>query len=232
MSSISVYIVVEGQTEQTFVRDILAPQMANHGIYLHPSLIGKPGHKGGCVRFDRAKNDIGNFLKQRPDIYVSTMLDYSGIDSEWPGKADVIQRIQDGGCVTAIQKAEIIEAATLEEIIEAFANCTAGSRFVPYIEMHEFEALLFSDADILADMIEIDISKIQQTIYMYNNPEEINDDPAQAPSKRLEVLRNGYRKVADGKSIAEAIGIQAIRNQCPHFNTWLTKLEQLKEECN
>lgn len=63
MNSVNIYIVVEGQTEQTFVRDVLAPQIAYKGIYLHPALIGKPGHKGGDIRFDRAKIDICNFLK-------------------------------------------------------------------------------------------------------------------------------------------------------------------------
>lgn len=85
MSSIEIYIIVEGQTEQTFVRDVLAPQMKHKEIYLLPSLIGKPGQKGGNIRFDRAKTDIGNFLKQRTGTYVSTMFDYFRIDSRWPG---------------------------------------------------------------------------------------------------------------------------------------------------
>jgi hypothetical protein len=72
MNSIEIYIIVEGQTEQTFVRDVLAPQMANKGIYLYPALIGKPGHKGGNIRFDRVKQDIGHFLKQRNDTYMGT----------------------------------------------------------------------------------------------------------------------------------------------------------------
>ena len=74
MSSIEVVIIVEGQTEQTFVKYVLAPEMASKNIFLHPALIGKPGQKGGGIRFDRAKNDIGVFLKQRPNIYVYTHL--------------------------------------------------------------------------------------------------------------------------------------------------------------
>ena len=75
MNNIEVYIIVEGQTEQTFVRDILAPEMLHKGVFLYPILIGVPGHRGGGVRFDRAKNDIGNFLKQRIDTYCSTVFD-------------------------------------------------------------------------------------------------------------------------------------------------------------
>jgi hypothetical protein len=227
MSSVEICIVVEGQTEQTFVRDVLAPQMAHKGVYLHPALIGKPGHKGGAIHFDRAKNDIGNFLKQRKETYVSTMFDYFRIDSMWPGIAEIRRQIRNGAFLTASQKAEILEAATINEIINLFAGYNAESRFIPYISMHEFEALLFSDANILAEEIEIDVLKILEILEGFNNPEEINDDPAQAPAKRLEALKNGYRKVANGKTISEAIGIQTIRRQCAHFNHWLTKLEHL-----
>ena len=227
MSSVEIFIVVEGPTEQTFVRDVLAPQMAHKGIFLYPALIGKPGHKGGDIRFDKAKIDIGNFLKQRDDTYISTMFDYFRIDSEWPGRAEVQQQLQSGTTLTASQKAEILEAATRHEIVKAFPDCDAENRFVPYIEMHEFEALLFSDADILAEKTEIEVSLLRNIIEAYANPEEINDDPAKAPGKRLESLKKGYRKVAMGKTISEAIGIQVIRKQCPHFNNWLAKLELL-----
>jgi hypothetical protein len=229
MNSVHINIVVEGQTEQTFVRDVLAPQMAPNKIYLYPALIGKPGHKGGDIRFDKAKDDIGNFLRQRNDTYITTMFDYFRIDSEWPGKEEVLRQVKNGTALTASQKAEMLEAATRSEIVRAFPGCDSGSRFVPYIEMHEFEALLFSDADILAEKTEIDVSSIRKIMKKYDNPEEINDDPANAPGKRLESLNNGYRKVAMGKTISEAIGIAAIRRQCPHFNDWLTKLEQLKK---
>ena len=228
MSSIEIYIVVEGQTEQTFVRDVLAPQMAHRRIYLHPALIGKPGHKGGDVCFEKAKNDIGNFLKQRNETYVTTMFDYFRIDSKWPGRDKVHRRIRNGGSLTAIKKAEILEAATSDEIIKVFADYNPENRFIPYIEMHEFEALLFSDADILAEKTEIDVSQIREILQEYNSPEEINDDPVKSPAKRLEALKTGYRKVAYGKTISEAIGIQTIRRQCAHFNNWLTKLEHLQ----
>ena len=227
MSSVDVYIVVEGPAEQTFVRDVLAPHMAQKRIYMHPVLIGKPGHKGGDVRFVRAKSDIGNFLKQRSDTFISTMFDYFRIDSSWPGKEKALQQISSGSTLTASHKAEILEAATHNEIKRSFPGHNSENRFIPYIEMHEFEALLFSDAYILAEMTEIDVSQLLKIIEGFDNPEEINDDPAKAPSKRLCALTRGYRKVAMGKTVSEAIGIQAIRSKCPHFDHWLTKLEEL-----
>ncbi len=230
MNSVEIYVVVEGPTEQTFVRDVLAPHLAPGKIYLHPALIGKPGHKGGDIRFERAKNDIGKFLRQRNDTYITTMFDYFRIDSDWPGKADAMRQVKNGTTLTASQKAEILETATRNEIVRTHPGCGSESRFVSYIEMHEFEALLFSDADILADKTQIDAAVLRRIIDEYDSPEEINDDPAKAPCKRLESLKDGYRKVVMGKTISEAIGIEAIRRKCPHFNDWLTKLEQLKKQ--
>ncbi|MCP4690520.1 MAG: DUF4276 family protein [Desulfobacterales bacterium] len=227
MNNINVYIVVEGPTEQTFVRDVLAPGMAPKGIYLNAQIIGQPGHKGGDIRFARAVKDIGKYLKQRKDIIISTMFDYFRIDPRWPGIEEVRRQIESGAALTALRKAEILETATLKEIVGAFSGQGAKKRFIPYIAMHEFEALLFSDADILAEKTGINVSRIREIIEMHSNPEEINEDPAKAPGKQLVTLKNGYRKVAMGKIVSEATGIQAIRRQCPHFNNWLTKLERL-----
>jgi hypothetical protein len=227
MNNVEIYIVVEGQTEQTFVRHILAPDMAGKGFFLHAALIGKPGHKGGNIIFDRATIDIGNFLKERSDIYVSTMFDYFRIDDNWPGRDFVIQQIKSGATLSAAEKANALENATLTRIKKLFPNCNAEGRFVPYIEMHEFEALLFSNPDILAQKLEIEVDKVNNILAEYNGPEEINDDPLKAPSKRLEALNSTYRKVAMGKIIADSIGIKKMRNQCPHFNDWLTRLEKL-----
>jgi len=228
MSSVEIYIVVEGQTEQTFVRDVLASEMATKGIYCHSVLIGKTGHKGGDLSFDRALLDITKFLKQRSDIYISTMFDYFRINKNWPGIIELKQKIEKGTCFCASEKARFLEDATLAEITKLFPDCNPENRVIPYIEMHEFESLLFSDAGILAKQLNINIDKINELLAEYNGPEEINDDPVKAPSKRLETLKRGYRKVAMGKIISERIGIAAIRKKCPHFNDWLERLENLR----
>jgi hypothetical protein len=89
MNNVEVYVIVEGQTEQTFIREVLAPYLSYKSIYLHPALIGKPGHKGGDIRFERAMSDIGSLLKQRFNIYVSTMFDYFRIEPGWPGQKSI-----------------------------------------------------------------------------------------------------------------------------------------------
>lgn len=221
MNDTKVYIVCEGPTEQTFIRYVLAPEMYLKGIFLYPILIGKPGHKGGGIRFDRAKGDIEKFLKQRPNTYVSTMFDYFQLESNWPGNEKT------PGKLTAIRKAEKIEAATLTEIEKLIPEHNIRKRFIPYIEMHEFEALLFSDASKLAEKMGVRLSHIEQILTECGEPEEIDDGADTAPSKRLFKLCKGYRKVVMGKTISEAIGIQTIRQKCPHFDNWITKIEQL-----
>jgi hypothetical protein len=227
MNSVEIYILTEGQTEQTFVRDVLAPYMAYKNIYIYPVLIGKPGHKGGDIRFERAEKDICRLLKQRKGTYISTMFDYFRIDTKWPGKEKVQKKVTSGINLIASDKAKILEKEAYAQIANSFPNYCPENRFVPYISMHEFEALLFSDIDILADKTGMDILGVKEIIGDYNNPEEIDDDPQKAPSKRLESLNPGYRKVAMGKIISENIGIQTIREKCPHFNEWLTKFEAL-----
>jgi len=221
-----VYVVVEGQTEQTFIRELLAPLLSYKGIYLHPALIGKPGHKGGDIRFERAITDIGNLLKQRFNIYVSTMFDYFRIERDWPGRKSIKNND------SAFEKARKMEHETLSVILKEYPDQNVEKRFIPYISMHEFEALLFSDTNILAQIINTDPINIENILKECGEPEEINDNELTAPSKRLQSLcYRKYRKVAMGKIIANSIGINTIRKRCPHFNEWLSKLESLKNYC-
>ncbi len=222
-----VFIIVEGQAEQTFIREVLAPEMAVKGIFLQAALIGKPGHKGGNIRFERAIMDIGGFLKQRSNTYISTMFDYFRIEPSWPGMGELLQIINGGEKLTAEEKGEKIEEATFTRIKELFPDHNVDERFIPYIEMHEFEALLFSDTTVLANKISVEQSRIDRILTECGEPEEIDDGPDTTPSKRLISLCNGYRKVAMGKTISEEIGIPIIRDKCKHFDSWINRLEQL-----
>ncbi|MCK4608493.1 MAG: DUF4276 family protein [Gammaproteobacteria bacterium] len=227
MSNIDIYVIAEGKTEKIFIRDILAHEFGAKGIALHAPRIGAARHKGGNVTFERMRRNIGSFFKQRSDTYVSTMVDFTRIDTSWPGYESVCQHLKDNPNLSASKKAEILEAETKKKIITWFPEYDVESRFVPYIEMHEFEALLFSDAEILAEKTGIDSKYIQEIVAEYPNPEEINGTPEKAPGRRLRSLNAGYRKVAMGKAVAETIGVQTIRAKCPHFNDWLVQLEEL-----
>jgi hypothetical protein len=227
MSNITVILVVEGQSEQTFIREVLAPYLSARNIFVQPALIGKPGHKGGDVRFERAFDDIQRFLKQRNDTYISTMFDFFRIDKKWPGLEVIKNKIKSGAKLTTEEKAIIIEEATFNAVIKAIPKTVKKNRFIPYFEMHEFEAMLFSDTDAIAEKTGINKTDLEKITKQYNCPEDINDDPKKAPSKRLEKLKNDYLKVTMGKIISETIGIKKIRKKCPHFDLWLKKLENL-----
>lgn len=169
---IDVVVLVEGQTELTFVKYVLAPVMQPKNIYMRAVLIGGIG---GDVRFTRAKKEIGILLKQRNVKYITTMFDYYGIDSDWPGKDEVIQAISTGVKITAHEKGVRMENATLEIIKTCFSECRPDIRFIPYIQMHEFEALLFSDASKLAGEIGVNPSIIEAILEKCGGAEEVND---------------------------------------------------------
>jgi len=221
-SQIAITVIVEGQTELRFVKDILAPYLGAKGIFMTPIMISKPGQKGGDVRFARAINDIGKHLKQRNDTFVSLLIDYYGIGRDWPGLNDVIQGSTPAVIAGAICKAT--KAAVDKELSEYHSTV----RFVPNIIVHEFEALLFSDAATLAQNLQVHHQQVLTILEKCGEPESIDNSPHSAPSKRLAQLCGRYKKTSMGITIAKAIGIDKMRDRCPVFNGWLIAVEALK----
>lgn len=219
MSS-EVYLVVEGATEQLFVERILAPYCAVHGVYLHPTQVPKKGAKGGDVRFARVKTCVGNFLKQRSDTRVGTFFDYYGL-KDWPS-LDEVRAVQ--GLSTAEIARRLNDSATAE-LAHEFPELNVANRFVPFMAVHEFEALLFSDASLLASSLEIDTSVVNETLQKYGSPEAINTRPDKIPSRQIEKWLGGrYIKTVHGIAVADKIGIDKMRFACPNFNDWLNRL--------
>jgi hypothetical protein len=217
--------IVEGPTEQIFIRDIVTPHLAARNIFLTPIILSKPGQKGGDVKFARAKNDIERHLKQRPDTYLTLFVDYYGIKKGWPGR-DLSD--DERNALSTAQKANRVNDATLQEVCRLFNDYRPDSRFIPFIAMYEFEALLFSDPQILADKLQVRKDAIDGILRECREPENINDSPTSAPSKRLEGLSDRFKKTTTGITIAKEIGLLRIRDKCPIFNEWLTKLENPK----
>ncbi|MCZ0943584.1 MAG: DUF4276 family protein [Gammaproteobacteria bacterium] len=222
---VAVTVIVEGDTEQIFVREILAPYLGAKGVFMTPIILSKPGQKGGDVRFARAKNDISRHLKQRKDAYVSLLVDYYGIGADWPGLKAVKPQASPGEIAAAVCKAT-------QQAIEAYVNNDSlSARFVPHISVYEFEALLFSESAILAGAIQVDPQRVEAIIEECGEPEAINNSGKTAPSKRIEELHSKFKKTSDGIAIARAIGIERMRAKCPVFNCWLDRLESLVEGC-
>ena len=59
----------------------------------------------------------------------------------------------------------------------------------------------------------------------FPTPEDINDHPDTAPSKRVLRIYPKYRKVLDGTLAAKAVGVDRMRQECPHFRDWVAQLE-------
>ncbi len=219
---VEIVALVEGKTEQIFIQDIVSPYLAGKSIYITPIIISKPGQKGGDVKFSRVKNDIELHLKQRPDTFLTLFVDYYGIKSDWPGlKAAKKQSMPSG-------KAEKINRATKNRVNKLFGDYGSDRRFIPYVAMHEFEALLFSGPQELADQLRVPLSDIDKILKECGEPEKIDDSPHSAPSKRLENLSSRFKKTSTGIAIAKEISLDKMREHCPIFNTWLTEIECVK----
>ncbi|MBV1959356.1 MAG: DUF4276 family protein [Pseudomonadales bacterium] len=223
-SCIDVVAIVEGKTEQIFVESILAPYLAKKMIFMVATQVTKPGQKGGDVRFSRVTKDIGSHLKQRPDTYVTTFVDYYGT-KEWPGIDSVVPNLEPD------QIAKYVNEATQEQVNTLFAEQQAERRFIPYMAIHEFEALLFSDGELLAAGLGIDEAEISAVLAQYSEPEAINNSAQTAPSKRLDgwSKTKKFPKTSLGIAIAGRIGIPQMRESCSVFNAWIGSFEAIVE---
>ncbi len=214
-----ILISVEGQTEEQFISRLLQSLFPVDQCCLVPVIL-KPrressGHsyKGGIVSYARIKNEIKKLLNDTSALAVSTMYDYYGLPRDFPGK-DALHTDW-----SASQKVSHLQYA--------FAQDIDDPRFVPYLSLHEFEALLFSD---VAKMIDYFKSKgVQDTSSLQRlaqrSPEDINlDNP---PSHRLKSVWAEYREVSHGIPLAEQIGVDTMMQKCPHFRSWVDTLKQL-----
>lgn len=214
----NVIAIVEGRTEQNFIEAVLAPYLGDKGIFIRATQVSKPGQKGGDVKFRRVLKDIERHLKQQSNTYVTTMVDYYGI-KEWPGLQDA-RKNSDPQRIS-----QILTSKAKNEVLGHFPKQQPERRFIPYIAIHEFEALLFSDSEILAEELDVSLSETKAICNDFQNPEFINNSRETAPSKRLIALNNRYSKTTFSLNIALRIGVETMRNQCPLFDEWLSNLE-------
>lgn len=216
-----VHVICEGQSEEMFVNEVLASHFASRQIYLEPSLIGKPGHKGGNVSVARLLTDM-RARSGDTASYCTTFFDFYGLPSGFPGKQDAL------ALVSVDAKARRVCDALAVEVEKALGRA-ARERLLPYVQMHEFEALLFSaPATFAAGLGRKDLTDSFTRIReRYETPEGINDNPETAPSKRILSLHAGYDKIWNGSLAAIDIGLDVLRAECPLFDGWLSSLERL-----
>ena len=210
-------VLVEGKTERDFVDRILAPHLQRIGYSsVYPSLIAAVG--AGICDWGRAKTNIVRQL--RANARVTTMVDYYGLPQDWPGRAE-------SGAQPSHLKADFVESAILEDM----RGEDAAENLIPYVMLHEFEVILFSDCEKFAAAIGYPqlTSAFQEIRDQFPTPEDIDDSREGAPSKRIEALLapDVYRKPPVGLRGTMAIGLDAIRAECPHFAKWMDSLDAI-----
>ena len=209
---IRVCIICEGPTEVEFVNRCLEPYLRPSGVSVYGTVLSARSgrHRGGRVTVDRLAHKIS--LHYGEADRVSTLVDFYGFQDR-------------AGRTRAQLEADIAAAARA---------ITTGydPRYVrPYVQMHEFEGLLFTnpaDFEWAEDGWSEDVkAALMAVAQAFPNPEDINDSPETAPSKRiLRIFPDGtYSKPEHGPLIAEATGIAAIRAKCPAFNEWVERLQ-------
>jgi hypothetical protein len=212
-----VYLLVEGQTEEAFVNELLRPSYAQRGLYLTPIIVSTShGYKGGLVSYAKVRPQIARLCQQDPGAYVTTMFDLYALPQDFPGKSSSAFPAMASGD----NKASFLETELEKDI--------KRENFIPNLLVHEFEALLFVQIETFAQWTDND--RVLNTLRAARGtapPEDINDGAQTAPSKRILAAMPSYQKTVHGPLIACDIGLAALRDACPHFSAWLGKLEEL-----
>ncbi len=196
-------IVVEGPTETEFVDKVLAPYLLERGVYPFPNSLN------GHVSVSRLAARMSGLLHSSDQV--TSLVDFYGF-----------------------QRSNAATPGELEVSIDTEINkTTTGSwsqRAFSYVQQYEFEGLLFSDVTafaVLPGLTDSTVSALAAIRSQYETPEDINDSPDTAPGKRIAQVIRRYDKGNYGYLVAEEIGLGVIREQCPRFNDWLTRLEIL-----
>ncbi len=212
-----VHLIVEGQTEEAFVKTLLAPYLGGFGVYVDARSVetGRKGairFRGGMTNYAKVKKDIRTWMLEDLNATVSTMFDLYGLPNDFPG-------FEESKSLQARDRVKFLQDKLHEDI--------GDGRLIPYIQLHEFEALLFSNPDVIDGLVPgSNLRALNQVLAEFqNDPELINNHPATAPSKRIIKYYPRYDKVAYGARVIEKIGIELVMDRCTHFRSWIESLK-------
>ena len=210
------YIICEGETEEAFAKEVLKHHFALKDIHIKPINLGGLGNQ-----YPKLVKAITAAIDGSKDAYVTTMTDLCDTGDTFPDFAE------SGSCKGA-QRAEFMESTLSDSIKKLRPN----ARFIPYYQCYEFEALLFADTNILFEKLKpkgLKLASIEKIVKACGSPEEINSGSTTSPSERIVSLlgNNRYSKNIDGLIVAKAIALEKMRKECPHFDSWISKLEKI-----
>ncbi len=212
-------LLVEGQSEETFVRDVLGPHLGARGVDARCIIAAtkrvKSGGKfrGGVVSTQQVHRELAELLRDS-SAHVSTIFDYYALPADFPGMAS-----RPTGA--ARKRVEFVEAE--------WSKAVQRAKFIPHIVLHEFEAWLYAAPVSCAQLFRPPkvAQELERIARQAGGPEQVDDGRDTAPSKRLLRLWPDYQKDLDGPRILGAMGLEVVRDACPHFDAWLRRLEQL-----
>ena len=230
MTRVRVNVLTEGQTEMRFVKEVLSIFFVDR-ICIDACCVltsrdrrTNREYRGGMTTYKKAKNDILRWLKADKSAYVTTMFDFFRLPTDFPGYEKAMQLSNHSEGVA------FLETELEEDILREFPDMFPR-RFIPYIQLHEFEALLFTDIRALKkDYLDEDDVAALETLYEETKdipPEDINDGPETAPAKRLS-RAIAYRKGDIPVAWAGEVSVPMIQDRCPHFSSWIDKLSGLR----
>lgn len=211
----NIFIVVEGYSELEFVNNLLAPYLIQSGADIvkpYPVATNAALGKKGGGKYKHLREELLRSVKYSPEKIVSTFFDYYAFPADAPDYAACKQG------TSVDERILCLEQAIKNDI------APNNHRFIPYLQKHEFEALLFSSNDGFKTHYNEIAEETGKIINQYPNPEEINDNPATAPSKRILNFIPSYNKVLHGNILALEIGIETILERCPRFHNWIEML--------
>ena len=228
MNQVILNVLCEGQTEERFVKKVLKPYLKNFGSIVKAQLLltsKKKNVRGGMISYERAKTDLNLWNKQHirnthETHFFTTMFDFYKLPKDFPGYKDALKTTN---CYAAIGKLE-----------KDFKLDIKINRFIPYIQLHEFEALVFCGLDhLLEDYPDMgcEVEYLKTIVKEFdNNPEKINNRPESSPSKRIInsfKSKHHYDKPKSGELVTSSVGIPLLKARCIHFKEWIEKLEKI-----
>ena len=200
-------IVVEGQTEEGFVKQVLVDHLRTHGVIPIPILLGR---RGGDVNMERLVSDMAKSFWSFD--FVTSLVDFYGFRDRGSEEPDDLENRINNAIVSRVKR--------------SFDQ----TRVFTYVQKYEFEGLLFSNVEALqavSGATSDSLAQLQSVRSGFPTPEDINDNRETAPSKRITFALPQYNKRLHGPQVASDIGLEKIRTECQRFNAWMTRLETL-----
>lgn len=200
---------------------MVQPQLEARGLHLTPIILStqraKDGRKfrGALIQYSKLRRELLLLLGDSSAAAVTTMVDYYGLPEEFPGLRDLPSG-------DPCRRVAHLEESLRREI--------GDSRFLPYLSLHEFEALVLTGPDELAEGVPGSSGvekKFRDLLASFTSTEEVNDGESTHPSARLKTHLPRYQKTVHGPLVTQRIGLPRLRAACPHFDSWIEGLEEL-----